>query len=236
MRMILAIGAVILFVGCAGEYSASWPAQSLATAANESEPRRTQAPTTQALASATRLEYVVSPPTQTDFDVLEVVLTDLLASAQFHGYHATGAPKTQIVLDLHTIQYPYPLDGMQELVDRMEDKGLRLADDLAMDFIRRSFGSISLGDYSPRNRNILVEDVESAVPQGRFGIELEFPKVFPSAKGWVRTRLPGYSADGRYAYVECGLHPAAHGASGYFMLRKENGQWTVFWRRVSYRK
>jgi|ERR1043166_6434747 hypothetical protein len=220
MRPILVFIFAVHLIGCGSK--------------RERKPHRIQEATTQAAVSSPKLEYVVTSPTITDFEVLEVVLSDLLRSPEFQGYPARGGSKTQIVLDLRTIQNPYPLDGAKDVIDRMAEKGLTLTDDLVRDFIRRSYGSISLDGFSTRNPNILITDVEIAVPKGRFGIELEFPKAFPSAKGWVHTRLPGYSADGQYAYVECRLHPAEHGASANYLLRKENGRWTVSWRRVAY--
>ncbi len=65
-------------------------------------------------------------------------------------------------------------------------------------------------------------------------MDLEFSSQFPKARGYVETLLPGYSRDGLAALVVFTFGPTAHGAVGYYLLRKVEGRWVIIERSIGY--
>jgi hypothetical protein len=62
-----------------------------------------------------------------------------------------------------------------------------------------------------------------------------FEAKYPDAKGYVAASLPGYTRDGRTAYVSFFSGPGGiHGGpSGEFLFAYREGRWTLIWRRMS---
>lgn len=61
-----------------------------------------------------------------------------------------------------------------------------------------------------------------------------FDNAFPNARGWMQPYLPGYSRDGKRAFVRGWIGPSPHGATYTATLeKKSNGQWVVTWEKIA---
>jgi hypothetical protein len=57
--------------------------------------------------------------------------------------------------------------------------------------------------------------------------------AYPNARGFVRAYLPGYSSDGKQAFLRASVGPSAHGAMLTALLEKQDEKWVVKWFHVA---
>jgi hypothetical protein len=159
-----------------------------------------------------------------DHEIFDIVLTDLIENQEFDpAVGGRGIKKNQIVFgDTTSVGAGY------QLVDAhyLKDVPLDLRHDLAARNPRRT--RFSLAGYRPSNPDILVRDLRK-VDQ-----DFDFAADFPNARGYVESRLPGYSKDGQMVVVSFRFGPTAHGAIGYYLLKKVKGRWEIVRRDLGY--
>jgi len=156
----------------------------------------------------------------TDHDVFDVVLSDLLTNADFGPVGGGPAAKRfQIVV----VDKTYGRVTNSRLHDVLGDQTKDVPAEVQADLVSRNPDrkGYSLAKYRPSTPDILVQDMR-AVDQVN-----DFDRQFPSARGYVLPLLPGYSHDGRMAFFYFYFGPTLHGAAGYYLLRKVNGHWEI---------
>jgi hypothetical protein len=52
--------------------------------------------------------------------------------------------------------------------------------------------------------------------------------------GYAIAWLPAYSEDAKTALVRVYFGPTPHGATATYLLVRQNGEWTIKWRRTAY--
>ncbi len=162
-----------------------------------------------------------------DHEIYDVVLTDLLEYQEFDpATHGGGVKKTKIVLS-DTSEGQLDDDFILHGFYAGQEKDV--PSDVRRDLPRRNpeRTRYSLTGYRPSNPSILLRDLSHS--RG-----FEFGDEFPDARGYVVPHLPGYSEDGRTAVFLFSFGPTAHGAVGFYLLRKENGRWEIVLRHLGY--
>ncbi len=177
---------------------------------------------------ADRLELAPSPDrANTDHDLFDILLTDLIENPEFStATLGDGLKKTEIVLGLITMRGYTRGDRNLDSWAREQE----VEPDVVSDLIDRNPEGrrCSLALYRPSNPNILVRDID----QIDYGIDFRAP--FPKGRGYVKTHLPGYSRDGQTALIRFWFGPTAHGAQGYYLLKKARGRWEIVGRSFWY--
>jgi hypothetical protein len=190
-----------------------------------------------ALATATFL-WIVRPPAErlelapqprsasTDHDIFDVVLLDLIQNQDFDpAVGGRGVAKSEIVFGDTTSGFARVEGGLDFWI---REKGVssEIRDNL---IARNPRGTrYLLTRYHPSDPSILVRNL-SQIDQ-----DLDFSSQFPNARGYVAARLPGYSRDGLTALVYFSFGPTAHGARGYYLLKKVRGRWEIIERSIGY--
>ena len=72
------------------------------------------------------------------------------------------------------------------------------------------------------------------MPPGELSWDEKFEKAYPQARLFIELWRVAYSKDGKTALVRFWFGPTAHGATGTYLLRKEDRMWKILHRRVSY--
>jgi hypothetical protein len=154
---------------------------------------------------------------------MEAALTDL---TQYGGFPRPNSRGT-IVLDNKTLSDPSVLLWPQQIEHEI---GGPIPPDLSLDLRERNKHSVSLERFSPKNRAILIHDINARVT------DPTFRSAFPEAKAYVRVSLPGYDRSRRAALLRFGAGPTggAEAISGTYALLKTGGTWKVQWRRIAY--
>ena len=155
-----------------------------------------------------------------DHDVFDVVISDLLTTADFDPVGVSRGPKPyQIVFGDQT----YGRVTSRRLTEVLGDRTKDVPAEIQADLVSRNPDSKGylLARYRPSNPNILVRDMRGVDKFSKFDLQ------FPGAKGYVLPMLPGYSLDGRMALFYFYFGPTSHGAAGYYLLRKANGRWEI---------
>lgn len=158
-----------------------------------------------------------TPITSVDCEIFEIVLTDLITRDEYVDYPAWREAKKIVVSDKIFGFGGISLCG-------------RVSPELLADIMRRNPKGLrqSLRQYNPKNPNILVRDLTGV--DGEFG----FSPVLEGARGYVVPFLPGYSKDGQTACFCFGFGPSPHGAVGFYILKKQDGHWTIVERHAAY--
>lgn len=167
-----------------------------------------------------RTPIELAPPplrANTDHDLFDIVLSDLIANDQFRPAGGGGTKKFQIVVSDQT---PGAARNLEEaLGEDIKDVPAELRADLVNRNRERTH--YSLARYQPSNPDILFQDMRQV--DRLFG----FDRQFPNAVGFVVPLLPGYSRDGRMALFYFYYGPSLHGAAGYHLFRKVKGRWEI---------
>ena len=168
----------------------------------------------------------------TDLDLIELVLVDLFDFDEFQpGVRRIGNNAT-IILSNRTNGPSFYISDDQLGGEEYPDNDKPVPPDISADLRRRNQNeSLSLSNFKPKNPNILVEDMSD---NNRRRQSTEFGKRFPGAKGYVKVWLPGYSKDGKTAVVRMWIGPTVHGATATYLLVKQDGRWSVKWRKTAY--
>lgn len=100
---------------------------------------------------------------------------------------------------------------------------------------RNSKRTVSLATYRPSGVDVSVVQVARDEDELEFaeGISLgRFGREHPDVKALILAGLPGYSKDGRTAYVSFSYSPGGvHGSGGSMIFRYIDGRWVVAWMR-----
>jgi hypothetical protein len=183
-----------------------------------------------------------APVTEDDFEVLDVVLMDLLDSKDFEPWTRGDDASNKIILDPMTAgyfdrgehhQFDAEAKGGIEQAERVE-----LGDDLEK---RNPEKLISLAGYKPPSPKILVENLIAPSPGEKKPEEGAIDYRFrvwslPRGSHFVIAWLPGYSKDGNTAVFRAWFGPTLHGATLTYKLSKKDGKWTVAWRYANVHK
>ena len=168
----------------------------------------------------------------TDFDLIELVLVDLIDFNEFSPMFFSNGKRSQIILNEKT-------QGLNGLIsdDQLNSESGNKSDQVIPSEIcadlreRNPEEPISLSEFKPTDPKILIEDVSEI----HWGIDdISFAKKHPNAKGCVYAWLPGYSRDRKTAVVRLLFAPTPHGATATYMLVKQDGRWTIKWRRTAH--
>jgi hypothetical protein len=157
-----------------------------------------------------------------DHEIFDIVLSDLLVDDNFGptAKSEEGKPK-QIVLSALTEEgYPEDPESIGEQMGKfISDK--KMDRDVLHDSFDRNPPKVrfSLVDYRPSNPSILVRDLKDNYRWSFHELNV--------GMGWVEVLLPGYSKDGQTALLRFGFGPTAHGAEGYYLLKKAKGHWEI---------
>ena len=165
----------------------------------------------------------------TDFDLIEIVLVDLMGFNEFRPATADLAGKqSKVVLD----EKACGLSGdISDGILNYESNPEVVPHEIAADPRRRNPKErILFSGFKPKNPNILVGDLSGI----NWYLSFDFEKKFPDAKGYVSAWLPGYSKDGNTAVVKVVFGPTAHGATATYLLINQDGRWKVKWRTTAY--
>ena len=169
-----------------------------------------------------------------DYQILEIVLTDLVGFKDFDPMVGEGK-KTRIVLSIRTAGSdgtggsPGFLGDGQLNGEGHDKTPYLIAADIRVDLWRRNPKEpVSLAEFKPSSPLILLADL-----RGLRGFD-GFSTKYPDARGYVVTWLPGFSKDGRAAVLRASFGPTAHGATLTYMLVKKGEHWEVVWRTVGY--
>jgi hypothetical protein len=166
--------------------------------------------------------------TNADYDILDIVLRDLIGNKEFDpavGGSAVG--KSQVVLD------DFTFGGVSdELLSHLTtDPAKAIPSEPRADLVRRNRKGkrYSLKNYRPADSRIRRSDLS------RVDLDVGFPNEFPAARGYVLPYLPGYSRDGRSAVFFLRFGPASHGAFGYYLLKRVAAHWEIVCSDFAYR-
>jgi hypothetical protein len=163
---------------------------------------------------------------EVDDGIFDTVLSDLLRYEDFTPAVGELRGKSQIVLSERT--YGGLSNGFLE--NGCSNPIKEVPSEIRVDLIRRNPKGMRwpLTHYRPTNPDIVVRHLSQADP------ESEFKEVFPDARGYVETYLPGYSSDRQTALIAFRFGPTAHDAVGYYLLKNVEGRWEIIWRSLSY--
>ncbi len=162
-----------------------------------------------------------------DHDIFDIVVADLLDNEEFDpAVGGRRVAKSEIVLGDTTARGSS--NAGVNLDSWIREK--KISRDVLDDLLARNPNGrrYSLARYYPSNPNILVRTLS------RVDMDLGFSFQFPKARGYVETRLPGYSRDGLTALVSFSFGPTAHGAVGFYLLKKVAGRWEIIERSIGY--
>lgn len=154
-----------------------------------------------------------------DHEILDIVLGDLINNPEFINPYPT---KTQIVVGDRT---PRGYGDAGNELERWAREN-KVTSDVVDDVASRSPKGICylLARYQPSNPNILKRKIDV----------IDLDTQFPKARGYVETRLPGYSRDGQNALLSFTFGPTPHGAVGFYLLKRVNGRWEIIMRSLYY--
>jgi hypothetical protein len=162
-----------------------------------------------------------------DYEILDVVLSDLIENKEFDP--AVGGrvvKKPLIVLAVTTC------GAVNDRLVESDKRNLkhRAPEEIWADLKRRNpeGRTYSLSSYHSSNPQILVRNLS------KVEAALDFQTLFPDARGYVESFLPGYSPDGKFALFRFRFGPTPHGAVGHYLLGRERGHWQILWRSLGY--
>ena len=112
---------------------------------------------------------------------------------------------------------------------------LKVAKKVCDDLVERNAESVSLAEFRPRNRNVVVRDLSGVDVTRRYLAFKKFKTKFPNARGFVQTWMPGYSQDGNTAIVRFRCGPPrdqqnSAGQVGTYLFTRNGDQWEIQWR------
>jgi hypothetical protein len=176
----------------------------------------------------------VTEADQRDYQVLEVVLEDLLAYKGKDSPHPFRDPSADhILFDRTTVRYQI---GRSEILEAFRrERGIHMTADeqevvghLADDMLRRNKHRVSFTGFKPRDKQIIILEQNETSPPAKRGLPLYFPERPVGA--W----LPGYSADGSFALRSLSILWSIHYAKGTYLLAKRGSVWRVQRRSFTY--
>jgi hypothetical protein len=160
----------------------------------------------------------------TDYEVIELVLLDLIDYKEFRPESDLDGKKTKIVLSDLTRGGPAGL-----LAQEASKPEWNISEEALVDLLHRNpKRPVSLAEFVPTNERILVKNLNN------INLRHDFRKTYPDARGYVKTWLPGYSKDGLEAAVVVSFGPRAHAATAVYWLVRDDGQWKVKRRKTKY--
>lgn len=173
-------------------------------------------------------DYELDKPSSTDYELIEMVIVDLLDFDEFHLITDLDEEKSKVVLNEKTSRWYGFISDSQLSGEAYPKKDKLVPPDISADLRRRNHEEpFSLSGFKPNDPDIIVKDWSSL---NRHDAE----KKYPDARCFIETWLPGYSKDGKTAVVRLWFGPTAHGATATYLLVKQDGRWTVKWRKTVY--
>ncbi len=179
----------------------------------------------------------ITVPDTRDGQVLDTLLLHLLADPEF-DLTRVATNGTTIVLHTRTPEQTGFLLSQQI---RSEIDSKTLPRDAEQDLRRRnSPPNVKPDTYQAVEASftnltfsagIVVADLSPVWNQIPAYVALE--RSYPTARGWVRPYLPGYSKDGSRAIVRAGVGPTPHGATVTALLERSGDKWVVKWHSVA---
>ncbi len=169
-----------------------------------------------------------------DHAVLEAVFNDL-ASPNNPEYRFQienqGGPSREIVVNRTLRAGPWHVDAEYESRDIIDGDPQRIPVELQEALNRRALRRArSLKSFKPANPNILVRDLDALFQRESDPVDA-FLKTYPTAWGYVWASHPGYSRDGKLAFVHLGGGPnGIHGLYWEYMLARDKKRWVILWR------
>jgi hypothetical protein len=174
-----------------------------------------------------------------DYEILEAALEDII-DPENPEYDVSARSEIQgkvLVLDSKSFtsmrDIYLPQDDLNEHV--IQKDGQSVPEEIGADLRRRNSGeSASFSDFKPRDRRILVRDLDEEVGDlSEFRAREAFWTKYPDPIGYVRAYLPGYSRDGKTAVVVMDDGPSyLHPRAWTFFLERLGGRWKVKWRHL----
>lgn len=164
--------------------------------------------------------------TNSDHDILDVVLSDLLKDTEISAaVHPRGGKRIQIEVENTTAGSPeLSIDSV--CLHSKQAIPAEIRTDLET---RNPRGrQYHLVNYRPSNPDIVVKDPERPLTFD------EFRRGLPPPRARVHPLLPGYSRDGQQALFCFLFSPSPHGAAGCYFLKKVNGRWEIVWKQISF--
>jgi hypothetical protein len=188
-------------------------------------------PPTRTIEAATTWEYSKNLQRYFAEDgiVLQTVLEDLQANYEFRKYGSFGARSQIVVWDATGGSSWYVTPGQLSSETR---NGPAVTASLFEELQSRNQRPVSLKEFKPGSPRFRLEPRENQPNKERF--HDAFEEQYPDASAFVGFWLPAYSAEGTTALVRFSLGPTAHGACGTYVLMKNQGDWKVNWRKLSY--
>jgi hypothetical protein len=163
-----------------------------------------------------------------DHDIYDIVLADLIDNPEFNFSIAETPPKkTQIIF--HAVTQGHVSHKLFDFDRWPRENGT--PEDVLDDMVERNpeGKQFTLADYQPSDPKIAVAILNKS--------ELEYRNIhrFPKSCGYVVPNLPGYSRDGKTALFRFQLPPLGyHPGSGYYLLKKKDGCWTIAKKDIHY--
>lgn len=173
-------------------------------------------------------------PTAEDRAILELVFKDLLNFEDFSGMSYRTAQASQIVVHHKTIDREFMKSIDRQTLWEANDRGFHINPDAYESLVQRNGGSVSISALGIRDNSIVITDLDKLSSDLDHQWEDRFQEAFPKAKGYVYSRLPGLTADGKTAVVRLAVGPSDHGETATWLLKKHHGKWQVAWRMVSH--
>ena len=161
-------------------------------------------------------------PDKRDGQVLDALLLHLLSDPKFN-MRRTSTNGATIVL--HAKRGGF-WDGDWVL----REDGHTVPTDAERDLQRRNSPPDATEDTSFTNLTFSARIVVADLT----GKWIDFADFYPTARGYVRASLPGYSKDGTRALIHANVGPAPHGATMMALLEKNGDKWLVKWHHITW--
>jgi hypothetical protein len=165
-------------------------------------------------------------PNTNDIEVLSTAIRHFVQNEKPRGT-APNARKILIFPRSRTT------DGMlsdDQLESELRENPQVVSSQLIINLRERNAKNTSLEGLAEQNPDFVLDDLSR--------LKGEWPslfwEVYPDAKCWIDTWLPGYSQDGNEAVVKFWFGPTSHGATAIYVLQRKNGKWKVMWNDYSY--
>jgi hypothetical protein len=163
-----------------------------------------------------------------DAAVIEAALKDLAAQKDLPP--VSRSSKRLMLLHVETYGPAKFWLSDDQLRADLGPQGWAIPADLLADLRRRNTKEVSLREVK-FGKNVALVDLDKLPPHW---LEKDVAKQYAEARGYAVAWLPGYSKDRTRTVVRFWYGPTAHGATGTFLLTKEEGAWKVTKRAFAF--
>ncbi len=181
-----------------------------------------------------------APPGVADERDGQILQTALLHLLKGHDFKMTREREDDAVIVLN-VRTPEKTGMLRpEQVRHDIGEGHTISEDLQRDLLRRNerpgtyearvatFGKLKL------DRRIVVADIAARMDQVKGSRYYAFEHAFPTARGYAKAYLPGYSKDASIAVVRASVGPSPHGAMATIVLERSGDTWLVKWLYIAW--